>query len=518
MKNFFQRNTSIFTFVLAAFLGGLAFSAGSSLFHPSNAKADGAPKVMTPEDLGNAFSAVADAATPAVVQITTTEKIQVQNNPLQQFFRMNPFGNDPRENDQGDGEEGFQQGLGSGVIIRENGYIVTNNHVVDGATTVDVKLTDGRSMKAKIVGKDKANDLAVIKIEANNLPTIQFGDVNTIKVGQWVVAIGSPFSVDLGNTVTAGIVSAMGRSNPSERNSLTNYIQTDAAINPGNSGGPLLNLQGKLVGINSAIKSNSGGFEGIGFSIPVDIVQNIAEQLMTGGSVKRGMLGVNIQQISPSLARALNAPSGGARVASFRDGSPAQRAGVQEDDIIVGVDGHKLQNSAQLPSLIANKQPNSIVQLTILRDGREITIPVKLVERTEDQASNVDESSDDAFDGTAKPQAESKQSIDGLGFSVKNITSQFRQQAKLGDQIQGVLVMDVTPSSAIARESNIGNGTIITGIGNTRQNSASGTVKSVNDFMSKYNALHSGESMFIRGVQLTQGGSQNPFLTAITKP
>lgn len=513
MKNFIQHNKSLFSFILAAFFCGLAFSAGASFFSNRSANANETATVLTPEDLGNAFSSVADMATPAVVQITTTEKVKMQANPFQEFFRMNPFGGG--EGEEMMPEESERQGLGSGAIIRGDGYIVTNNHVIDGATTMDVLLADGRKLPAKVVGKDKANDLAVIKIEASNLPTLQFGDANSVKVGQWVVAIGSPFDPELSNTVTAGIVSALGRGNPTERNSLTNYIQTDAAINPGNSGGPLLNLQGKIVGINSAIKSRSGGFEGIGFAIPVDIVKNITDQLINNGSVKRAMLGVNITNLSPSLARALNAPAGGARVASFRENSVAERAGVQVDDVIVGVDGKKLQNSSQLPSIIANKSPNSVVQLQLLRDGREITIPVKLAERVEEQASTAE--GDAPEFGGESAESTKKQNISDLGFSVRDLTSALRQQYKLGD-IKGVFVADVTASSVIARESNLGNTAIITGIGKTSQASRQNSINNVNDFMTAYSTFRSGETMFLRGVQPARDGSTSPFFTAITKP
>ena len=324
-----------------------------------------------PDALSQAFSGVAKAVGPAVVHINVVQ--EVKRAAMPQFFGIEPFG--------GNGGVQKERGSGSGVIVNANGYILTNNHVVGKATSIEVKLADGRRLKGTVVGTDPQTDLAVVKIDATNLPTANLGDSDNLQQGEWVVAVGSPFGLE--QTITAGIVSATGRrltASPYDA-----FIQTDASINPGNSGGPLVNLRGEIVGINTLIFSESGGNQGIGFAIPASMARKVYEQLVSGNhKVVRGYLGVNVSDLTPALAQSLNAPEGskGAVIADVAgDAAPAAKAGLKSGDIIVAVDGHPVASGQDLTSMVADIAPGTSVKIDYLRDGRSESTHVNVAER-----------------------------------------------------------------------------------------------------------------------------------------
>jgi serine protease Do len=311
---------------------------------------------------------------PAVVNVSTTSMAHgggaqspvPEDDPFYDFFRR--FGPpQPRDYET--------RSLGSGFIVSTDGFILTNAHVVDMADEVTVKLNDKREFKAKVIGADKRTDVAVIKIEATGLPAVRIGDPEKLKVGEWVLAIGSPFGFE--NTVTAGIVSAKGRSLPQEN--YVPFIQTDAAVNPGNSGGPLFNVKGEVVGINSQIYSRTGGFMGLSFAIPIDVAMNIASQLRTTGRVSRGRIGVVIQEVTKELAESFGLPkASGALVNSVDKGGPADKAGIEAADVILKFDGKEVASSADLPRIVAQTRPGSKVTAQVWRKGvtRDVTLTV----------------------------------------------------------------------------------------------------------------------------------------------
>jgi len=319
------------------------------------------------------FTDLVDKQGAAVVNVSTSQTVRNQqqlpvpeDDPFFDFFRR--FGPpQPREYQS--------RSLGSGFIISQDGYILTNAHVVDAADDVTVKLNDKREFKAKVIGSDRRTDVAVIKIDASSLPAVRIGDPNQLKVGEWVLAIGSPFGFE--NTVTAGIVSAKGRSLPQEN--YVPFLQTDVAINPGNSGGPLFNLKGEVVGINSQIYSRTGGFMGLSFAIPIDVAMDIADQLRTAGRVSRGRIGVVIQEVTKELAESfgLSKPQG-ALVNSVEKGGPADKAGIEPSDVILKFNGRTVNSSADLPRIVAQTKPGSKATVQVWRKGstRELTLTV----------------------------------------------------------------------------------------------------------------------------------------------
>ncbi|MEO5339893.1 MAG: DegQ family serine endoprotease [Magnetococcus sp. MYC-9] len=323
--------------------------------------------------------------------------------------------------------------LGSGVIIDASGYILTNNHVVAEADNIQVRLPDEREFAAKVVGKDSKTDLALIRIEgAGTLPVAQMGDSDQAEVGSWVVAIGNPFGLE--TTVTAGIISAKGRiigSGPYD-----NFLQTDAAINPGNSGGPLFNLEGAVIGINTAIFSRSGGNMGIGFAIPVNMAKTVLEQLKTQGHVTRGWLGVRIQSITHELAKALGLDKRhGALVASVEAGSPAQKAGILAGDVVVRFDGRAVGQMNELPSIVAETPIGKKVRVELIRDSRPLTLEVAVAEMKEKGTETVAEKGGD---------------VSSFGVSVRSLTSDLREQLELDESVRGVVVAAVEPGSGAA--------------------------------------------------------------------
>ncbi|WP_433851041.1 DegQ family serine endoprotease [Stenotrophomonas nitritireducens] len=348
------------------------------------------------------------------------------------------------------------RGMGSGFIISGDGYVLTNHHVIDGAETVKVKLSDRREFDAKVVGSDQQYDVALLKIDAKGLPTVRVGDSNTLKPGQWVVAIGSPFGLD--HSVTAGIVSATGRSNPYAEQRYVPFIQTDVAINQGNSGGPLLNTRGEVVGINSQIFSASGGYMGISFAIPIDLAMSAVEQIKKTGKVSRGQLGVMVGAVTADIAQGFKLPdSRGALVNQMVEDSAAAKAGVQLGDVIRSVNGTEIAASSDLPPLIGAMPPGSKVRLGILRDGKQREITVTLTELAEDAArpGNAPTTAED------KPQAGANAL---LGLEVADLTAAERRQLGL-DAGEGVRIAAV--NSQAAREARLSPGMVVLQVGRT---------------------------------------------------
>src|SRR6185503_101723 len=315
------------------------------------------------------FSSIVEANKAAVVNITSSMKTQAaganplegmeEDNPLYEFFRRFQ-GQMPQQPQQP------RQGMGSGFIVESGGVILTNAHVVEGADEVRVRLSDRREFKGKVLGVDHASDIAVVKIDAAGLPVAKLGDPAKLRVGEWVLAIGSPFGFD--STATVGIVSATSRSLPD--GTYVPFIQTDAAVNPGNSGGPLFNTKGEVIGITSQIYSRSGGFQGIAFAIPINVAAQVEEQLVKNGKVERGRIGVAIQEVTQSLAESfgLDRPQG-ALVSSVEQGGPAEKAGIKPGDVLLSIDGKKIDRSAELPPLVANVKPGSKASFEVWRDG-----------------------------------------------------------------------------------------------------------------------------------------------------
>jgi serine protease Do len=365
-------------------LAGLLLAGAATWSPPAHSQPT--PTVQLPD-----FSELAERVGPSVVNIRTTEKSKRSNGSgggndpgIEEFFRRfgipMPNRPDPRRNappTPGDNDDGNaepqQRGVGSGFILSTDGYVMTNAHVVEGADEVIVTLTDKRELKAHIVGADKRTDVAVVKIDVTGLPAVKIGDINKLKVGEWVMAIGSPFGLD--NTVTAGIVSAKQR----DTGDYLNFIQTDVAINPGNSGGPLLNLRGEVVGINSQIYSRSGGFMGISFAIPIDDAMRVADQLRSNGRVIRGRIGVQIAPVSKDVSESIGlGKPAGALVRSVEKDGPADKAGLEAGDIILKVDGKQVDRSGDLPRYIGAIKPGSKTTLQVFRRGatRELAVTV----------------------------------------------------------------------------------------------------------------------------------------------
>ena len=330
------------------------------------------------------FTGIVKENGPAVVNISTTQKVQArgapnlppqfEGTPFEDFFRRF-FGEEAPHR-----REYETHSLGSGFIISQDGYVVTNAHVIQDATEIVVQLTDRRQLEAELVGKDSTIDVALLKVDAEGLPTVDVGDPRDLSVGEWVVAIGSPFGFE--NSVTAGIVSAKGRSLPTDN--YTNFIQTDVAVNPGNSGGPLFNLEGEVVGINAQIYSKSGGFMGLSFAIPIDVAMDAVEQLKEHGEVRRGWLGVYIQDVSRELAESFGMDKPiGALVARVVGGSPADKAGLETGDVVIAVNGDQIRTAGDLPPKIGRLEPGSEATLRVVREGEERDITVTVTARDE---------------------------------------------------------------------------------------------------------------------------------------
>lgn len=371
---------------VALFLGSLALTFGvavptAGLVTTAHAATAAAPISLAGRHGLPDFADLVTEVGPAVVNISVTQQIArggiSPDDPFYDFLRrfgvplpQMPPGADPRG---GDGP--VQRGVGSGFIVSSDGYVLTNAHVVDDASEVTVKLTDKREFKAKVVGVDKRTDVALLKVQASGLPAVRIGDAEQSRVGEWVVAVGSPFGFE--STVTAGIISAKARRLPDE--TYVPFIQTDVAINPGNSGGPLFNLAGEVIGINSQIYSRSGGFMGISFAIPIDVAMKVKAQLQQYGKVQRGRLGVAIQGVDKDLAQSFGLPDAtGALIASVDPDSPAAKAGLLAGDVVLSVDGEKVRESSDLPRMIGELRPGTRTRLGIWRDNKAQDVSVTL--------------------------------------------------------------------------------------------------------------------------------------------
>ncbi len=407
------------------------------------------------------FTELVEKQGPAVVNISTTQIIRnaqtfpniPESDPFYEFFRR--FAPQmPREQES--------QSLGSGFFISADGYIMTNAHVVTSADKITVRLTDKREFSAKVIGADKRTDVALLKIDASGLPIITRGDPNKLKVGEWVVAIGSPFGFD--SSVTAGIVSAKGRSLP--RDNFVPFIQTDVAINPGNSGGPLFNMNGEVVGINSQIYTRSGGSMGLSFAIPIDVAMQVADQLRTSGKVTRGRIGVTIQELTRELAESfgLSKPSG-ALISSVEKNAPADKAGIEASDVILKFDGKPVDNSSDLPRMVAATKPGSKVVVELWRKGTSRQVTVEIAQMPE-EGNLVPSATNKNGDTTAK--------ISRLGISVSELSRDEQQEL----QVTGGLVVEEVEGIA-ARSAGLQQGDVLLAIGNVQIRS----LAQFNDFL-----------------------------------
>ena len=396
-------------------------------------------KNTSPVNLGNfnnGFSSVIDPVLPAVVNISSTKVIHRQNMPnifADPFFQQF-FGGQPNAPVQPQTER--EQSLGSGVIVNPDGYILTNNHVVAGASDVEVFTQNHHKYKARIIGTDSRTDIAVLKIDATGLPTVSIGDSSALKVGDLVFAIGDPFGI--GETATMGIVSAKGRALHGTVERYEDFIQTDAAINPGNSGGALIDLRGDLIGINTAIlAANGGGNQGIGFAIPINMARNVMDQIIAHGKVVRGYLGVSIQDVNPDLAQAFGLKQGGgALVGDVSAGGPAARAGLKRGDIILQLNGKAVSDANDLSLRVAELAPGSVAHLEVYRNGKTVQIDVTLGTYPEG--------------GAASAFGAGESSTAMRGVQVQDMTSALAQHLGLPPDTKGVAVTGVDPSSAAA--------------------------------------------------------------------
>jgi len=428
------------------------------------------------------FTELVEKQGSTVVNISTTQSVrsplvpQIPNlqedDPFYEFFRRFIPQPGPRE---------FQaQSLGSGFIISADGYILTNAHVVDAAEEITVKLNDKREFKAKVMGADRRTDVALIKIEASGLPAVRFGDPTQLKVGEWVVAIGSPFGFE--NTVTAGIVSAKGRSLPQEN--FVPFIQTDVAVNPGNSGGPLFNLRGEVVGINSQIYSRTGGFMGLSFAIPIDVANDIAQQLRTTGRVTRGRIGVVIQPVTKELADGFGLPRPqGALVNSVEKDGPADKGGIEPGDVILKFDGRTVNASEDLPRIVGGTRPGSRVAVNVWRNKAGRNVQVVVGELQDDRARQSRRS--------GKPPAQASQ----FGMGLADLTETQRKELKIEG---GVLVESVQGAAARA---GIRRGDVILAVNNQ-------DVKSVEHFREQMGQFEKGRIVAV----LVRRGSNSLYI------
>jgi serine protease Do len=453
----------VFTFTGILLVASLDYSTDTSAATPPTT-------VMVP----SSFSDVAKAVSPAVVNISTEKVIQSGG---RQSFRhfQSPFGKDDPFHDFferffGDRpqREFKQRSLGSGFIVDKEGYIVTNNHVVENADKIKIKLDNGKEFQAEVVGRDPKTDIALVKAKKlKDVDVVPLGDSDVLEIGEWVVAIGSPFGLE--HTVTAGIVSAKGRvigSGPYD-----DFIQTDASINPGNSGGPLVNMRGEVVGINTAIVSRGGGNVGIGFAIPINMARNIIEQLKTSGSVTRGWLGVSIQDLTPELSEYYGLKEAkGALVGEVFEGDPADKAGIKAKDVIVEVDGNPIEDSRDLSRIIASIPVGEKVDVKVLRDGKKRTFRIKIAKRTDDKEMAAKKG---ATEGTA------------LGMTVSPLTPQLARQFGL-PQGEGVVVVSVDPEGPAA-EAEVREGDLILEINHK-------TVKTLKDYEKYTGKVKKGET------------------------
>jgi len=436
------------TLIILVLISIIVFFTG---FIACEGKKDGTEFVGFPES----FADLAEKVKPAVVNIRIEKTVRVPGSPFSHFYspKSSPFDDFFRRffGDQPD-REFKQRSLGSGFIIDKEGFIITNNHVVERAEEIALKLVDGREFDAKVVGRDPKTDLAVIKISSHfkDLPVLSLGDSDKIRVGDWVLAIGNPFGLE--HTVTQGIISGRGRAIGA--GPYDNFLQTDAPINPGNSGGPLVNLKGEVIGINSAIIASG---QGIGFAIPINMAKSVISQIKETGKVTRGWIGVSIQAVTPEIAKAFGIKEArGALVGDVIEGGPADSAGIERGDIIIAFDGRKVKSMSDLPRIVAETPVGKNADISIIRDGKEMTIKVTLAEMTEEKLASPLVTQDEE-----------------LGMTVDDITPQLAHELKIKDKT-GVLVTDIK-SNSLSDEAGIEVGDIIKEVNRT-------PVKNIKDY------------------------------------
>jgi len=509
---------SVAILLAASFIAGILFTtAGANLFGwgnsvgtESRASGPGGTTAISATNnagfqravsLEDAFMEVAESVNPAVVQIRA-ETVRERRSPFEGTPFEDFFGRPPGGGGQGGN---VRQGLGSGVVVRADGHIITNNHVVEGADNLRVRMHNGELHDAEVVGTDPFSDLAVIKIDAEDLRVVSFGDAEAVRPGQWVMAFGSPLDERLSNSVTAGIVSAKGRLQPSGQQDygVQNFIQTDAAINPGNSGGPLVNLDGRLVGINTAIASRTGQFQGVGFAIPANTVERVTDQLIETGTVQRARLGVEYTAATQSLIRSEDLPRGTAQVSSVMDGSAAEDAGIEPGDLITAIDGQELDDSLQLSNIIGAKQPGDVAELTINRGGETMTMEVELGGFDNEAMASSDDSSSEEDSGLSSTAEEIQEE---LGLSLTDVSQ--RDLEQLGLDLEGaVLIEQVDVRNPNIRDANLQPRQLIVQVDGQ-------PTPSVSDFAEVYDSIEPGTSFRLR-VMNRQG---TLFVTALQKP
>ncbi|HET9304752.1 MAG TPA: Do family serine endopeptidase [Candidatus Sulfotelmatobacter sp.] len=397
--------------------------------------------------LDKAMETLAARVTPAVVNVTVTSRVkpdeanQQMQDQMQQFFgQQGPFGQffGPQfvPHMRGQREPQIEHGMGSGVVISPNGYIVTNNHVIDGAVDIRVTTHDRRVLKAKLIGADPLTDLAVLKVDENNMASVPWGDSTQVKVGQTVLAFGNPYGFRF--TVTRGIVSALNRANPdpTNRSKPGEFIQTDAAINPGNSGGPLVSARGEVVGINTFLVSPSGTFSGMGFAIPTQIVKPTVDTLIRDGKVRHGRIGIGISDVTPENAKFFgDSTAMGGVVTQVEPDSPGAKAGLQTGDVITAIDGQKVNDAGELQVIVGQKQPGTKVELTVLRNGKTENVPVTL----DELGAKAAEGNGTASQGQGKMR---------WGISLGNLSPDVREQLQVPHDVHGALIEQVQPGSS----------------------------------------------------------------------
>jgi serine protease Do len=507
--------------VLVAFVCGLVFASGFDLTKLSWAQqrpaaTQPAPKptaaeVKPLEEVGQAFEAIAEHVTPAVVSIEaeqletrrTTQPTPRRNLPpgMEDFFRNFELP-DPQP----------RGGTGSGFIVTKDGYILTNNHVVANADRVTVTMLDNRRLVAKVVGRDPTTDVAVIKVDATNLPTVTLGDDRKTRIGQWVVAIGNPLGLDF--TVTAGIISAKGRSQlnlPGRSNyAIQDFIQTDAAINPGNSGGPLVNIRGEVIGINSAIASPTGFNAGYGFAIPVTLAKQVMDDIVQFGRVRRAVLGVGIDEVDPADARAAGLSDiSGVKIQSFDPPgeSPAQRAGIEIGDIITAAAGQKVSRISELQRVIRGFKPGDVVDIEVMRFGQKKNFRVRLAEpprSADEQVASVDRPSN-------QPTPANERTNDRLGISVQPVPAELSQRVS-DEYRRGLLVTEVSTRGPAYRELLANRDIIIRTLHPTRKD-----IRTAADLETVVNSLKRGDvlSLLVYDMALGANGSTKVVTLAI---
>jgi len=508
MFNRNKRALLIATMLIGGFLGGLIVashietvpaSLAQDKTRPSSTSLNAAQGRLILQQFSAAFEEAAARVNASVVPIFSEQAVEgrsamrLPNDQFRDFFGdefFRRFFNNP------DGDNGQQRvrGLGSGVIVSKDGYILTNNHVIKEADKVTVMLGENKKYTAKVIGTDPSTDLAVIKIDAVNLPAVTLGNSDEVRIGQWVIAVGNPF--ELLHTVTAGIVSAKGRSTVGLNLAYQDFIQTDASINPGNSGGALADLDGNVIGINTAISTPSGGSVGIGFAIPINMAKQVLDELVSQGKVTRGYLALTPQDIDESMAKAWKLKSTeGALVGDVNKNGPADKAGIQRGDIITNFNGKKILNSTQLRQTVAQADPGTTAKINLLRDGREMPISVVLGERPKDPdgRGNQDESEPEVTSG------------EELGLSIQTLTPEMAQQLGYRND-DGVIISSVTSGSP-AEEAGLRRGDLIKEVNRTE-------VSTAQEFKRLISRLQSGDS----AVLLINRRGQNTFYAAIQVP